>query len=525
MTSQDSGTPTGPPTSLTLSSPLSEMEARLYYAGLPSVPRLVARTGTTPWEAPAGLLEGDYKTKELHVVGDHAIKDVWEDKLGPRLHDLLEMTKVQWTSLDVVRIKTSGETQAPIVLWIGVMPTTLSGEDGANVAFKCQGLLGEYNINDIDVEIRESIVTRSSSPKLLTPDFTFETTAMAGFRESLSPTLGIPICSESTSSNGTGGFFIREDGNTRLLLVTARHVVLPSHNFLFKHKTGQHHNILIFNDEAFQTYIKLIKAEIEECECNAKMQEGRIRRLKGRNDSEAEIQRPHSQQELEKAKKNLESLYTFYSEVSTQWATPESRRLGHITLSPPFSVGAGRLCERYTEDWALIEVDPSKINASNFGGNAIDLGTHISPLQFIKMMSSGNAHSFDYPDDRILRLQGTISDEDMYQPIMVIKRGVSTGVTIGRANNIRSFVRYSKFAYRKVSREWAILPFDSNSGSFSRGGDSGSVIVDGLGRIGGLLTAGARDPKAYEEDITYATPISSLLRRMEENGICNPHLV
>ncbi|KAJ3487305.1 hypothetical protein NLJ89_g11727 [Agrocybe chaxingu] len=92
---------------------------------------------------------------------------------------------------------------------------------------------------------------------------------------------------------------------------------------------------------------------------------------------------------------------------------------------------------------------------------------------------------------------------------MVIKRGTTTGLTVGRANNIFSYARiYDDDGddKAKTSEEWAILPFDSESGAFSKKGDSGSVIVDGLGRIG--------DP-----NITYATPISFVLKRTEENGL------
>ncbi|KAI0797796.1 hypothetical protein C8Q75DRAFT_801713 [Abortiporus biennis] len=42
------------------------------------------------------------------------------------------------------------------------------------------------------------------------------------------------------------------------------------------------------------------------------------------------------------------------------------------------------------------------------------------------------------------------------------------------------------------SKEWGIYNYDNNSGVFSAPDDSGSIIVDGLGRIGGLLTGGAR---------------------------------
>jgi hypothetical protein len=43
----------GPSPHLSFLMPPCEMEAKLYYAGLPSKPVLVARTGI-PWEAPTG---------------------------------------------------------------------------------------------------------------------------------------------------------------------------------------------------------------------------------------------------------------------------------------------------------------------------------------------------------------------------------------------------------------------------------------------------------------------------------------
>lgn len=139
-----------------LPSPPSEMEAKFYYAGLPSSPVLVARTGRTPWKAPTGL-EAYRVLKELRPVGDHPLNAVWEDKLAHRLFDLLKSMKVEWTSTDIVRMRIAGESSAPVILWIGVMPKSFSGDDGVVVASKCQELLREYDIDDVDVEIRESM--------------------------------------------------------------------------------------------------------------------------------------------------------------------------------------------------------------------------------------------------------------------------------------------------------------------------------------------------------------------------------
>jgi hypothetical protein len=118
----------------------------------------------------------------------------------------------------VDRIGIVGESFAPVILWIGVQPASLSGDYGATVACQCRDLLVTNEIIDVEVEIRESVVTRSRGPKLYNPDF------MADVRMPLSTTLGLPICAQSmTWAEGTGGFFITEGGNTkRLHLVTAR---------------------------------------------------------------------------------------------------------------------------------------------------------------------------------------------------------------------------------------------------------------------------------------------------------------
>lgn len=105
---------------------------------------------------------------------------------------------------------------------------------------------------------------------------------------------------------------------------------------------------------------------------------------------------------------------------------------------------------------------------------------------------------------------------------MVIKDGSTTGVTIGRASGIMSYVRVYFKDSHETSKEWAILPYDTKSGTFSDRGDSGAVIVDGLGRIGGLLTGGCGITDS--SDITYATPITFLVKSIKANGFPNAHL-
>lgn len=124
--------------------------------------------------------------------------------------------------------------------------------------------------------------------------------------------------------------------------------------------------------------------------------------------------------------------------------------------------------------------------------------------------------SFKYPAGRLLPLRGIISEELMRRPdmldhdyepcLIVLKSGNATGVTIGRATGIESFVRDEDSG--ETSMEWAVYNYDSKSGVFSAPGDSGSMVADGFGRMCGMLTGGSG--KTETSDVTYVTPMFQL---------------
>lgn len=154
---------TPPPVScLTLPSPLSEMEAKLYYADIDPEYVLVARTSNTPWEAPSGP-EQDRKIKEFRPgVGNlnHPIREAWSN-LAPKIIAILNSMSVRWRLLQVVRIAYEEEftaQSAPVIIWITVTPKSLSGNDGLIAASRCQKLLEENDIEDFEVEICEKVL-------------------------------------------------------------------------------------------------------------------------------------------------------------------------------------------------------------------------------------------------------------------------------------------------------------------------------------------------------------------------------
>ncbi|KAH9915507.1 uncharacterized protein B0H18DRAFT_1041564 [Fomitopsis serialis] len=95
---------------------ISDEEAKLYYPGLPSRPILVARTGST-WEAPTGP-EAYPRLKELRVVGNHEINEVWEDDLALKVHAILREEKMDWSSTDVLRIAGGGAADSSDLTYV-----------------------------------------------------------------------------------------------------------------------------------------------------------------------------------------------------------------------------------------------------------------------------------------------------------------------------------------------------------------------------------------------------------------------
>ena len=179
----------------------------------------------------------------------------------------------------------------------------------------------------------------------------------------------------------------------------------------------------------------------------------------------------------------------------------------------------------------VVEIHPTKIARLNFIGNAIDLGSiAVDKLTAWMYPHSANPSSFKYPGDRLLRCFATVSDQEMFKPdsknkdhnndpvIMVLKNGNTSKLTVGCLNTIRAFVReYFDGIAGEMSKEISVLPRDSKSHPFSARGDSGSVVIDAIGRICGILTGG--DGTTDVSDITFVTSINFLVKRLAAFGI------
>ena len=358
----------------------AEFEARCYYAGLPSNPILIYQTGA-PWQKPTGP-EAYLVRKEMRPVFNHPIAAAW-DELGPQVRDYLDSIKIKWTSIDVVRFADVEEDPGPPVLWIGVMPASLSREDAEVAAVGCEGLLAKFALTGelgvgVEVAFRESVFTRRSAahPRLLKYDslwYLGKDDAIVDERSLFTPALGLRIGARDTPGvEGTGALYIRD--GTKVYVLTARHVVLPpdaagpNRGELYDRKdegatTQPRRDVLLLGSKAFQDVLKSIEDKLRRHtfmvdHCNA--------RLEDKDEDRAFVE-----SRMEPSKKAIDPLNKFHADITNNWGAESQRILGHIAYSPPISVITG--AKRFTEDWALIELDHDKIDWKTFRGNVIDL--------------------------------------------------------------------------------------------------------------------------------------------------------
>ena len=121
---------------------------------------------------------------------------------------------------------------------------------------------------------------------------------------------------------------------------------------------------------------------------------------------------------------------------------------------------------------------------------------------------------FRYPDNGLLHLRGMLTADQINNPTnlnlkgdrvsRVLKRGFTTNTTVGTLTKFMSFVRQYFRNSNEESLEVAILSHERDSGTFSKGGDSGSLVVSTIGEFVALLTGGT-NKGTDSSDITYAT--------------------
>ncbi|KAF8879528.1 hypothetical protein CPB84DRAFT_292048 [Gymnopilus junonius] len=548
---------------------ISLAEAQSYYAGLHSEPILLYRTGKEQWSPPRGP-EAQRRLKELREVFNHPIAKVWNDDVGWKVVAIMDTHTIRFTSIDVVRFKkvevdepdsdeedvedeeedekqtpkAKKQNIGPVTIWIGVFPESTTPTAAHDAAQDVLALLKDYEITDVDVDFRESLYIREAGPQLLPPVEDLD--PLVDVIGPLTPALGLRISTRAKpNAQGTMALYLAEGGDSDTLLgLSCRHVLIGSKegNFDYiRHPRAPSKDVLLLGKRAYTDLVYSIKVRIRgygiSMECWTEQIEMFSEREKGTD--QADIQkaaafRIETQALLDKAKTAIEALTALLKQVDTDWKKLNDRVLGHVLRSPGITLGAGD--EHFTEDWAIFQIDRAKLG-DGFQGNKLDLGKELTPDEFpFNCFPHGTTNwEFKYPIDHLLPLTGPLPPSLMHAPdtldsadspcLLVVKNGTATGTTLGRANGPFSIVRdyFNDMSIHQTSMEWAILNYASKSEAFSGPGDSGSVVADIRGRIGGMVTGGCGG-RTEGSDVTYATPFWWLLRRIRKNGFPNAHL-
>ena len=502
----------------------SEVEAKHYFYGLPSKPHLIARSSPDVWMKQTGP-KAYLVPKELTPLGTHRLNEVWEDTAGPAMDRYLLEQQAQCTILHPLRIGIAGQPSPPAFILVGINHGTLSPELGIEVVVHCRSILLQNNIDDIHIIIYESKFTRSAM--MYKPAISANPAAV--LREHFSTTLGVPISNAKTPNiEGTGGFFFTDISKPGILyLLTARHALFhpdEEKNELYKFHEGSgqpSRKVELMGEAAFKARCAAVESAIGGKEIIIEL----LHRLLAaadntEDDDDANAERRVARLKMREAEEAITALKKLLVDVTRDWTDEEKRVIGHVTLSPPISPDYGD--DGFTDDWAVIQIHPSMIARLNFIGNTIDLGSvEVDKLTTWTYSHPTNPSSFEYPGDRLLQFHGTVSDQEMFRPdprnkdhnddlvIMVLKNGNASDLTVGRLNTIRAFLReYFEGKPGKISKEVGVFPRNWRSGPFSEPGDSGSAVIDAIGRVCGILTGG--DGTTDVSDCAFVTSINFL---------------
>lgn len=514
-----------------------------YYYGLPSRPKLVARSSTDVW---SHQYDGWSVGKNFSPVGHHAIAKPWNDSTSPLRRAIVQALEgIDWRAIDVLRIgyeRTNGFTGEvyahPVTLLVSVQEGSTTWAQGLAVVMRCREILQFYGILDVHCEMRESHLTRgasspgqapASAPKFVggSVDFPIETRAL--WSEYLG--LGIAAYGEPTRE-GTKCVYLRLRDSGKIVALTCRHVVFEESTIEpeFKHTDSDDQaqwniiqpgeSTLIKEHRRHSETLKAIGSVIIELESRQSMPEN-IKRT-------AIQEHRDSLQPLERADRDL-----------GEYDDPAKRIIGHVIYAPRFSIGTTDTNGPRLRDWALIELHAEKFTTplSNlynqvFIGNTESarmrvIQAHVAEgfTKTMKMIFNSRSHT--------IWLQGTLPETEMTKPfeearslgdpaILVATHGRTTGFTVGLATGIKSLTRQPIDGYEFQSEEWCIIGQKRDQQGrrvdFSWNGDSGSCVWDLEGRVGGMLTGGNGSGSTGAFDISYATPMEWLLDDIKAHG-------
>ncbi|KAK2051392.1 hypothetical protein LY76DRAFT_675399 [Colletotrichum caudatum] len=491
--------------------PPTEVERNWFYNGLPSQPKLLARSSLTPFRFDVdNPRSSDRKT--LTVVGEHTIVSIWNNEpstLRNQILGILTRYNVDWQAIDVLRIGYAGG-RMPVIVSISVLADTLPWKTGNQVACDCREALVEHGLGDVHCEIKESRLVNLA--KVLQKDAHAYPPEYQSYMYQLSDQLGTAIASsDNPRREGTKGIYLRRTGSepAEIFALTCRHVCYSSSEkgSRLPGKEALPSKPVIQLPK--RTYKELVgKLETSKKEVTAAIQDAEEKQVAYSVNLSTNIARLEG--DIKTVKPILKLFY---------------RR----TLLSSRIIGED---PNFLSDWCLI-----RLKAESHERRLSDLSNRVyidgNSLKSRFLARYRTIDIQDLQDDQTIQIRGIVAVSELQNPKqerIVGMRGRTSGLRFGVVNQVKSVTRRVTSSRTFVSHECCIVAAGDNpSREFTQPGDSGACVFDLAGCAVGMVTGGIsridvlRGGDDYgldvAVDVTYATPMEWLLADIKACGV------
>ena len=311
------------------------------------------------------------------------VEPVWAATLS-RIINCLDNRDVKFTTINAFGWANEGEEKplCAFVVSIGVIPKSLIYNLAVSTAAAVKMILASINLPEVEVAFLEMISQRQVflSVDPISDD--------SKYRKPFSALLGVPIAPlNNPSYEGTGALYIKLYQDTDdVALLTCAHVICPPELFLDNQSADlseiePREHMVALGSGSYDRVINEIAKRITH-----------LTREIGRYESILEKptlaapKRIRLTASVALLTETKDSLIALDDELTTSSSTPELRTFGHAIYVSAIKLGEKAENESlgWTEDWGLIQVDPTMINAETFAGNKLYFGASFfhSPLLF-----------------------------------------------------------------------------------------------------------------------------------------------
>ncbi|KDN61741.1 hypothetical protein CSUB01_10814 [Colletotrichum sublineola] len=489
-----------------------------FYNGLPSRPKLVARSSTTPLRL--GLDGWSSERKTLTVVGEHAIVGKWNDEPSSLRNDILDILarqKVDWQAVDILRIGYADD-KTPVILSISVSAGT-PWEVGSQVARDCREALVENGLDDVHCEIKESRLVNLAS--VLQQDSHQHPPYFHSYMYHLSDQLGTSIASrEVPYREGTKGIYLRRAGGgpDQIFALTCRHVCyLESEGCLLpKEKSLSSKSIIHLPERTTERLVKELNERRDDLIEGLRREEAKGEPYnQGDNKPRSDKIATYQQAILETDR--LLQNFILREDLDT-------RVFGYVAYASDYVVRTSKCLS----DWCLI-----RLEAESHERRLSELSNrvYIGP-QSLSTLFPRTVRVRDPDHDGTLHIQDVVAVSELQntkRKLTVGMRGRTSDLRFGLVNQVKSVTRRVLIDGEAFLSQECCIVADRVNCAFSERGDSGACVFDLEGRAVGMVTSGITRDEVLQGnddygldramDVTYATPMEWLLADMKACGL------